>query len=89
MSDDFSPLQEKVAHLAAKSVIREAQRSSLMRQHFDGSEFARLYRDLKSVFGDGVRITYFTCPAGEYGRPHAPGVPFSDPPPVALKRGRR
>ena len=89
MPDDFSPLQEKVAELAAKSVIREAQRSSAMRRHADECGFTDFYRALQKQFGPGTRITYFSCPAGTYGRPHDAGVPFSDPAPVPLKRGKR
>lgn len=87
MRDDLS---EKIAALAARSAVREAQHSSAMRQHFDGSEFARLYRDLKSQFGPGTRIVWFKCPAGEYGQPGPPRVPLSDPAPVPLgKKGKR
>ena len=61
-----------------------------MRQHFHGTEFERLYLDLKRQFGPGTRIVWFRCEAGEYGRPGPVGVPFSDPPYVApLKKGKR
>ena len=83
-------LAEKVAALARQSAVREAVKSRSMREHADECGFTQFYRDFKSVFGDGTRITWFRCEAGEYGRPHDPGVPFSDPPPVPLaKRGKR
>jgi len=83
-------LAEKVAALAARSAIREAQHTSAMRGHADACGFTQCYRDFKGVFGDGTRITYFSCPAGTYGRASPPGVPFSDPPPVALgNKGNR
>jgi hypothetical protein len=86
MPDD---LAQKVVALAARSAIREAQHSSRLRRDSDECGFTQFFRDFKAVFGDGTRIVWFRGRDGSYGRPHAPGVPFSDPPPLALKRGKR
>jgi hypothetical protein len=84
-----SDLQSRVARLALSSGEREAAKSGRLRGHFARSEFARLYRDLQSKFGPGVRIVYFRAGDDSYGTPHAPGVPFSEPVPEPLKRGKR
>ena len=83
MRDD---LEAKVAALAARSAVRDAEQSRAMREHAHAGGFTDFYRAFQEQFGPGTRITYFDCPAGTYGRPHAPGVAFSDPAPVALKR---
>jgi hypothetical protein len=86
MNDD---LQSRVARLALSSGEREQAESGRLRRHFAGSEFARLYRDLQSKFGPGVRILYFKAGDDSYGTPHAPGVPFSEPIPEPLGRKRK
>ena len=86
MKDDGESLQARVAALSARSAIRSAQSSSRLRADAESSGFIDFYRAFQEQFGPGTRITYFDCPAGTYGRPHAPGVAFSDPAPVALKR---
>jgi hypothetical protein len=83
MPDD---LQSRVARLAVSSGEREQAKSGRLRQHFAGSEFARLYRDLQERFGPGVRIVYFRAGDDSYGKPLPPGVPFSDPPPEPLRK---
>jgi hypothetical protein len=85
MPDDLS-LQSRVARLALSSGEREQAKSGRLRQHFVGSEFARLYRDLQSKFGPGVRILYFKAGGDQYGKPLPPGIPFSDPPPEPLRK---
>jgi hypothetical protein len=87
MSDD--DLSRRVARLALSSADREAGKSARLRQHFDGSEFARLYRDLQIRFGPGVRILYFKAGGDSYGKPLPPGIPFSDSPPEPLGRKRK
>jgi hypothetical protein len=82
-------LSRRVARLALSSADREAAKSGRLREHFAGSEFARLYRDLQSKFGPGVRIVYFKAGGDQYGKPLPPGVPFSDPPPEPLGRKRK
>jgi hypothetical protein len=73
----------------AGAALPDPAKSGRLRQHFAGSEFARLYRDLQSKFGPGVRILYFKAGGDSYGKPLPPGVPFSDPPPEPLGRKRK
>ena len=88
MTDD-NDLQIRVAALQARSVVREAQRSSRLRIDADECGFTDFYRAFQKQFGPGVRILYFRGSSDSYGQPQPAGVPFSDPPPEPLKRGKR
>jgi hypothetical protein len=81
-------LSRRVAGLALSSAEREAAKSRRLRERFAGSEFERLYRSLQAVC-PGVRIVYFKAGSDSYGKPLPAGVPFSDPAPEPLKRGKR
>lgn len=81
-------LQSRVASLALSSGEREAAKSARLRERFAGSEFERLYRSLQSQC-PGVRIVYFRAGADSFGTRPPMGIPFSDPPPEPLKRGKR
>ena len=73
----------------ADAPVPDEAQPSRLRLDAESSGFLALYRDLKSVFGEGVRILHCDNGKGDrYGSPYPRGVPFSDPPPKPLK-GRR
>jgi hypothetical protein len=62
--------------------------AGVLRRHSVERGFAEFCRDFSRHFGP-VSVLTVSSEAGTLGRHIGPGVPFSDPPPLALKRGKR
>jgi hypothetical protein len=69
-----------------RSQERAALISAELRSDAAACGFLDFYGALKSHFGRDVRILYFRGHHHQYGQPHPPGVPFSDPPPQPLRK---